>query len=257
MSRQKPPMSKLLSEIAQRRGLPKRVAHRIVEMDAMTGELSTIDEVMERFRRADIGRLLWLIELMQTESEKADLSEQSIRELEGFTFGFIASPSDLPSRPGRAKIQKLLKEFASGIRRLIRSDNHESWQINLSSRKFSIQIDWVGAPHASYIASDWQDAVRMGVARLIGEHGGLLKICDRGSCGRIFLGARSRDRYCSPACSLKERQAKFRKTRSPEELIAMRREAYWRHLERTQGKATARRARENYLRRSEKEDGSL
>lgn len=237
--------------------MPRGVARRVAEMDATTGELSTIEEVLERFERADLGRLLWLIEFIQSESEKADPSEKSIQELERFTFGFIASPSSIPRRPTRAKIQEVVEEIASGIRRLIQPDNHESWKMNLSSGKFSIQIDWIGEPYSKYVASNWLDAVRMGVARLIGEHGGLLKICSRSSCGTIFLGARSRDRYCSQACSLKERQAKFRKTRSSEDLVKMRREAYWRHLERTRGKATARRARENYLRRSQKEDVSL
>ena len=237
--------------------MPRRVARRVAVMDATTGELSTIEEVLEQSKRVDLGRLLWLIEFIQNESEKADLSEQSIHELEGLTFGFIESPSSIPRRPTRAKIQELVEEIASGIRRLIQPDNHQSWKMNLSVGKFSIQIDWIGEPYTKYVASNWLDAVRMGVARLIGEHGDLLKICSRSSCGRIFLGARSRDRYCSQACSLKERQAKFRKTRSTEDLGKMRREAYWRLLERTRGKATARRARENYLRRRHKEDVSL
>lgn len=255
MSRRKPPLSKTLSEIARRRGWPSRIADRAVALDHTTGRLITLDELREQSERRSIWQLRLLIELVQPRTRKPSLSKRTVQDLESLAFGFV-DMNTFPKRPTSAEIRKFLGEIGESIRRLFASDNHETWEINLMARSLAIRVAWEGGPHVRYLATDWADAVRLGVARLLEGYGHLIKSCARISCGRIFLSALSRNRYCTPGCSLKERQARFR-TRPPEELTQKRREAYWRHLKKTKGKAIALRAEENYRERSQKNNGDL
>jgi hypothetical protein len=219
--------------------------------------MATVDEMLEHFRGVQVDQLAWLVDLIQIKDVGRGLSEETIRDLERFTFGFVESPDALPARPATDEIREVVEEVAIHIKRLMQPDDHETWNFDLSLGKFSVRMEWIAGPQVRYVVSDWRDAFRLGVARLIGEHGYLLRQCGWRSCGKIFLGSRSRDRFCSPTCSLSERQARFRTGRTPEELKEKRREAYWQHLERTKGPVAARHAKKTYLRKRQEKDGTL
>jgi hypothetical protein len=166
----------------------------------------------------DRKRLSWLLEFVYLSPEKlAQLSATERTQL-GFDLAYFVSLPRPWELPPLKKIAVFASEVRNGIEQLTPTSH---WTIKLPKDctiERTIEPRRVRRAGRSmfdgfqsyYTSDDFQAAFLLYAADAIEAEGARIRVCAQKDCGRRFARHR-RARYCSPRCSQKERDFRFRK----------------------------------------------
>ena len=170
-------------------------------------------------------RLDWLVSQLGRSDEElrnALLEPVSDFRLELARFGNAASP--WATEP----VEEVLEAFATLRETLknFRPDLDPTLTFPVAgtiTKYFSVtpkrrRVRWSGAVEAHYFSDHFPTAFLLAAAEVLEEEGLRVRQCARLGCGRLFTH-RKRGLFCSPSCSQKVRDQRFRERHSSKEVL--------------------------------------
>jgi hypothetical protein len=209
----------------------------------------------------DRQRLSWLLEFAYRAPEKVAQLSATERTQWGFDLAYFAGLSDPSQIPPFEELTSFAGEIRNGIERLLRTTR---WVIKLPKDS---GIERVIAPrdmrragriklvgfHSFYGSDDFRISFLLRAADVVEAEGTRIRVCAQKDCGRMFARHR-RARYCSPRCSQKERDARFRKRFTTSERSTRRQRYYKNRMARLHGRAVADKVRTRPVRPSPRKE---
>jgi len=197
---------------------PESVAtHEWERSEFLRGALAGFSQATRRVGTDDRKRLSWLLEFVYLSPEKIAQLSASERTQLGFDLAFFASrkPWELPPLE---EIAIFASEIRNGIEQL-RSTTR--WIIKLPKDSIVERIieprpkrrgghTRIVGFQSFYTSDDFRTSFLLCAADAVEAEGTRIRVCAQKDCGRMFARHR-RARYCSPRCSQKERDFRFRK----------------------------------------------
>lgn len=237
--------SKTLRDIALKRGYPKKLANRMNELDARTGELMTIEQVARRSEVVNLGRLEWLLNFVQKPEDWVGLKQRTKLD-DAITCFMIEPPSVVP---GCAALRKIAVSIREGLLRLL--VEREPWEVSVSPGMVTRRLKpFPGFIIGEYRAGNWRSAFLLSVTDLLVSHGDRIRRCTQPGCDGLFIPTK-RQSYCSQACSQKARQQRFRARFTEEEWTEKRHEDYRSEVASRKGTTAAKHVKRRINRNSE------
>jgi hypothetical protein len=198
----------------------------VVSLNDLNAELTQFREARSAVRkRADPEGLLWLCAFAQLTSTEIRSDRERISR-EAKEFAYRREPF------GRLPTTRALSEFAIEVRLGIQSLlADEPWEMSfprggirrsISRGHVRIRGRWIGRFESQLSADDLRSAFLLGAGDVLVMAGGRLRACARPGCDRFFVRVR-RGIYCGERCSQEERNQRFLKAHTKDELRERRR----------------------------------
>jgi hypothetical protein len=198
-----------------------------VSLEELNAELGKFRDAHSAVRqKTNAEGLLWLVAFAQlTPSEIRRDRERISREAREFAYRHQAF--------GHLPTTRTLSEFAIAVRLGVQSLlAGKPWEIRFPSRAsirrsitqghVRIRGRWLGRLESQFSADDFRSAFLLVASDVIEATGARLRACARSGCGRFFIRVR-RGIYCGERCSQEERNQRFLKAHTKEELRERRR----------------------------------
>ncbi|MHB8384713.1 MAG: hypothetical protein ACYDC3_20540 [Candidatus Binataceae bacterium] len=200
----------------------------------------------QRVGNDDRQRLSWLLEFVDLSPEKLPQLSAADRTQLRFDLAVFASIPDLSQLPPVEEIAIFASEIRTQIELLLRLTR---WVIQLPKDSGIVRIieprplsragrTTLAGFQSIYGSDDFRTSFLLCAADVVEAEGTRIRVCAQKDCGRMFARHR-RARYCSPRCSQKERDARFRKRFTKSESSIRRHHYYENLMARKHGRAVA------------------
>ena len=159
--------------------------------------------------RDDAARLRWLIEFGEDADRLTRLSAAKFDRVAAAIDAFAERAGALARNVGEALTVETAAELASivrtGLRAYATGTTPDFPPLDFAHLQFSLvpgsdRSPWIGP---------WRSLFLIALGEVVRAEHHRLRTCAASACGRLFF-KRKRGLYCSPACSLRERERRFR-----------------------------------------------